>query len=173
MLLKLLCQTIINLKSEGFKRTPIEKIYQSYKIFDVNNFKNTLKFELEKVKSESYGEFKAVFLKELNKRAPLKKKFLRHNNNPFMTKDLRKQIMVRSKLRNIFNKNRNYENWCKYKCQRNLCLNLSRKTKKSFYKNLDEKQIFDNKVFWKNVKPFFSDKGVNSSKITLVETSSR
>ena len=31
-------------------------------------------------------------------------KFLRHNNNPFMTKDLRKQIMVRSKLRNIFNK---------------------------------------------------------------------
>ena len=89
-----------------------------------------------------------------------------------MTKDLRKQIMVRSKLRNIFNKNRNYENWCKYKRQRNLCLNLLRKTKKSFYKNLDEKQVSDNKVFWKNVKPFFSDKGVNSSKITLVEKNS-
>ena len=86
-----------------------------------------------------------------------------------MTKDLRKQIMVRSKLRNIFNKNRNYENWCKYKRQRNLCLNLLRKTKKSFYKNLDEKQVSDNKVFWKNVKPSFSDKGVNFSKITLVE----
>ena len=50
------------------------------------------------------------FLKELNKHAPLKKKFLRHNNNPFMTKSLRKQIMVRSKLRNNYNKNRNYEN---------------------------------------------------------------
>ena len=89
-----------------------------------------------------------------------------------MTKDLRKQIMVQSKLRNIFNKNRNYENWCKYKRQRNLCLNLLRKTKKSFYKNLDEKQVSDNKVFWKHVKPSFSDKGVNSSKITLVEKSS-
>ena len=86
-----------------------------------------------------------------------------------MTKGLRKQIMVRSKLRNIFNKNRNYENWCKYKRQRNLCLNLLRKTKKSFYKNLDEKQVSDNKVFWKKEKPSFSDKGVNSSKITLVE----
>ena len=138
----------------------------------VSYFKNTLKIELEKVKSESYGEFEAVFLKELNKHAPLKKKFLRHNNNPFMTKDLRKQIMVRSKLRNIFNKNRNYENWCKYKRQRNLCLNLLRKTKKSFYKNLDEKQVSDNKVFWKKVKPSFSDKGVNSSKITLVEKNS-
>ena len=91
-----------------------------------------MKFEQEKVKSESYGEFEAVFLKELNKHALLKKKFLRHSNNPFMTKDLRKQIMVQSKLRNIFNKNRNYENWCKNKRQRNLCLNLSQETKKEF-----------------------------------------
>ena len=121
---KLVC-TI--LKSEGFKGEPIEKIYISYKTFDVNNFKNTLKFRLAKVKRECYGEFEAAFLKELNKYVPLKKKFLRHNNNPFMTKDLRK----RSKLRNIFNKNRNHENWCKYKRQRNLCLNLLRKTKKS------------------------------------------
>ena len=38
-----------------------------------------------------------LFLEELKKHAPLKKKFLRHNNNPFMTKDVRKQIMLRSK----------------------------------------------------------------------------
>ena len=31
------------------------------------------------------------------------------------------------------------------------------------------KQVSDNKLFWKSVKPFFSDKGSNSSKITLVE----
>ena len=49
-----------------------------------------------------------------------------------MTKDLRKQIMVQSKLRNIFNKNRNYENWCKYKRPRNLCLKLLQKNKKEF-----------------------------------------
>ena len=30
------------------------------------------------------------------------------------------------------------------------------------------KQVSDNKLFWKSVKPFFSDKGSNSSKITLV-----
>ena len=83
-----------------------------------------MKFELEKVKCKRYGEFEAVFLKKLYKHAPLKKKFLRHNNKPSMTKGLRKQIMVRSKLRNIFNKNQNYENWCKYKCQRNHCPNL-------------------------------------------------
>ena len=67
---KLVC-TI--LKSGGFKGAPIEKIHRSYKALNVNNFKNILKFELEKVKSERYGEFEAMFLKELNKHAPLKK----------------------------------------------------------------------------------------------------
>ena len=82
---KLVCT---NLKSGGFKGAPFEKIYRSYKTFDVSYFRNTLKIELEKVKSESYGEFEAVFLEELNKHAPLKKKFLRHNNDLLMTKIL-------------------------------------------------------------------------------------
>ena len=111
-------------------------------------------FKLEKVKTQSYDKFEVVFLKELNKHASLKNKFLRHNNILFKTKDLRKQIMVWSKLSNIFNKNINYENWCKYMDQRNVCLNLLRETKYSFYKNLDEKEVSDNKVFWRNAKPF-------------------
>ena len=132
---KLIC-TI--LKSGGFKGAPIEKMYRSYKTF--NDQTEILKIKLENIKSKRYGDFEAVFfLKELNKHAPLKKKFLGHSI-PFMTKNLRKQIMVRSKLRNNYNKNRNYENWCKYKCQHNLCLNLLRKTKKNFYKALDEEK---------------------------------
>ena len=55
---KLVCAT---LKSRGFKGAPIEKIYRSYKTLHVNNFKNTLKLELEKVKRERCGEFEAVF----------------------------------------------------------------------------------------------------------------
>ena len=50
-----------------------------------------------------------------------------------------------------------------------LVLNLLRKTKKNFYKALDEKQVSDSKTFWTNVRPVFSDKSINSSKITLVE----
>ena len=80
------------LKSGGFKGAPIEKINRSYKTFDVDQFQEVLKIKLENIKSNHYGDFEAVFLKELNKHAPLKKKFLRHNINPFMTKNLRKQI---------------------------------------------------------------------------------
>ena len=40
--------------------------------------------------------------------------------------------MERSKLKNLFNKNKNQENWCKYKIQQNHCVNLLNKTKKQY-----------------------------------------
>ena len=86
-----------------------------------------------------------------------------------MSKELRKNIMLRSKLKNSFNKDRSYENWCKYKRQRNFCVNLLRKTKRNFFKNVNEKKISDNRTFWKEIKPYFNDKGSMSSKITLDE----
>ena len=46
------------------------------------------------------------------------------------------------------------------------------KDKKEFIITLGEKQVSDNKVFWKNVKPLFGDKGVKSSKVTLVRKNS-
>ena len=42
------------------------------------------------------------------------------NNNPFMSKALRKAIMHRSKLKTICNKYRTENNWSNYKKQRNV-----------------------------------------------------
>ena len=63
-----------------------------------------------------------------------------------MTKNLTKQIMVPLNFRNNYSKIRYYENWCKYQRQRNLYLNLLRKTKKNFSKAIDEKQVSDSKT---------------------------
>ena len=89
-------------------------------------------------------------------------KVLKHNNKTFMTKKLRKEIMLRSKLKNKFNKERNHINWCN-------CLSILRKTKKEYFNRLNMKQVSDDKLFWKSVKALFNDKGSSSSKITLVE----
>ena len=157
------------LKSGSFKGTPKIKIYRSYKKFELENLNRILKDKLEKLPNHPYAEFEKVFLKELNIHVPLKKKVLRHNNNAFMTKELRKEIMLRSKLKNKFNKERNHINWCNYKRQRNHCLSILRKTKKEYFNSLNIKQVSDNQLFWKSVKPVFNDKGSNSSKIILVE----
>ena len=94
---------------------------------------------------------------------------LRFNNSAFMTKKPEKEIMKRSKLKNNFNKNRNHKNWCKYKTQRNYCVNLLRKSKKQYFSNINVSDVTDNKCFLKFVKPYFSNKGSNSNKIALVE----
>ena len=40
----------------------------------------------------------------LNKHVPIKLKYIRANDGPFMNKELRKEIMIRSKLKNICNR---------------------------------------------------------------------
>ena len=87
---------------------------------------------------------------------------------PFMNKNLVNAHRKRTRLRNKFLKNRTESNRVSYNKQRNFCVSLLRKTKKDYYGNLNEKDVIDNKKFWKTVKPLFSDKVKSSEKITLV-----
>ena len=109
---------------------------------------------------------KKDFLTALNKQAPLKAKFLRHKNNPFMNKETWKAITKRSQLKNRYNKNQNYEK------ERNFCVSFLRKTKRNCFKNVKMQDITDNKKFWKTIPPYFSDKGYNQTNITIIEKDS-
>ena len=113
--------------------------------------------------------FNFISMASLDKYAPQKKRLVRANNSPFMTDELYKAIMVRSRLRNKFLKLKTMESSIKYKKQRNFCVSLLRKTKKKFYGNLYPNLITDNKNFWKQVKSFFSDKTPLNNNIILLE----
>ena len=77
--------------------------------------------------------------------------------------------MSRSRLRNKYLKNKNEENRAIYVKQRNYCVSLLRKSKKKYYENLHERNLVDNKLFWKTIKPSFSDKIVTRDRIHLTE----
>ena len=68
-----------------------------------------------------------------------RKNMLEENQVPFFTKEISKDIMTRSRLRNKYLKERNEENRAIYVKQRNYCVSLLRKFKKKYYENLDEK----------------------------------
>ena len=85
-----------------------------------------------------------------------------------MNKTFSKAIMQRSKLRNIFLKNRTKENRNNYARQRNLCVTLLRKSKRELYGNLNEKKLCDKK-FWGVVKPVLSNKILSNERIPLIE----
>ena len=70
-------------KSGSFKGTRQMKVY----------IKSILKQKLNNLSSTTYDDFEETFLSLLNKHASLKEKNI---NGPFMTKELRKEIMNRS-----------------------------------------------------------------------------
>ena len=79
-----------------------------------------------------------------NKHAPIKRKYIRANETPFMTKDLHKAIMKRSKLRNNFLKSRNLSNRKNYTSQKNLCKKLLKNTNRTYFNKLDIRKVTDN-----------------------------
>ena len=63
-----------------------------------------------KIVEKDYYHFEVTFLRVLEKHAPMKKKVVRANNKPYMTKALRQAIMRRSALKTRFFKNKSDEN---------------------------------------------------------------
>ena len=75
--------------------------------------------------------------------------------------------MTRRWLRNrFFKKNRSEKNRILFCKQRNKSVLLLRKSKKDYFENINEKNITDNKRFWKTVKPL-SKKIYLSERINL------
>ena len=66
---------------------------------------------------------------------------------PFINKNLSKEIMKRTKLRNKFLKERTDESKKRYASQRNCCVSLLKMTKKDYYNSLNEKDVNDNRIF--------------------------
>ena len=157
------------LKTTYAKAKAKDVFYRDYKKFDKNLFKEALREGLAKTIISSYKEFETIFLSILNKHAPLKRKTIRANHMPYMTKALRKAIMKRSELESKFLKTKSkYSHMC-YKKQKNFVSRLYKKERKKYYSNLDLKKIIDNKQFWQCLGPCFSEKVKTRQKITLVE----
>ena len=148
--------------------------YRCYKKFDPDVFRSDLLKEVSSInlKNDEFDKFKYLVFKVLEAHAPVKEKYIRYNQGSFMTNDLRKAIMNRSRLLNKFKKDNSEQNKWGYKKQRNLCVKLLKKAKRTFYNTLDVKKISDNKTFWKTIKPNFTEKTIKDQKITLVENDS-
>ena len=71
--------------------------------------------------------FENTSLELLDIHVPVKKKYLRANHAPYMTKALRKAIMKRSELKMKYFKNQTGHNLGLYKKQKNFCNKLNKK----------------------------------------------
>ena len=99
----------------------------------------------------------------------MKKKFVRSNEVPYMTKALREAIMKRSELESKYLKSKSHQNMKIYKKKKNFCSKLYKKKRKKIYSRIDTRRITGNKTFWKTINSFISSKALSLSRNTLIE----
>ena len=159
--------TLTAMRAYFATQNPKVLYYRDCKKFSNDLFKNDI------LKAQALTDTKenvqTNIVKIFNEHAPLKKRYVRSNQAPFMNKKLSKEIMTRSRLRNKSIKTKTDANGKAYNKQRNYFVSLFRIKKKSFFNNLDTKTIVDIKRFWQTVEPFFSDKNRVKNKIALTE----
>ena len=85
-----------------------------------------------------------------------------------MTKNLRKAIVKCSQLENKYISNSGVGNMNKYQKYIYFFGKLCKKGRKKLHSQLDVKNITNNKLFWKTMKSFFSEKCTYASKMSLV-----
>ena len=120
--------TITEFKTSFQKREPKIIKYSDYKNFDNSKFRS--KILKRNFNYTDLRTFKETVFHIFNKYAPIKRKNVRANEAPFMTKELHKAIKKRSRLRNKFLKERTENNQKNFKHQINFCKKLLRTTKK-------------------------------------------
>ena len=152
------------------KLRPKKIIYRPLKDMNLDVYMNDIQKGLSKIPIGDFSAFNNVINYVTDQHAPTKTKLVRGNDKPFMTKQFRKEIMKRTRLKNKALISGNANDWTTYKKQRNLCSKLNYKTKCEFYSCLDISNIDNNKKFWRTFKPLLADKyDPGGGKIVLVE----
>ena len=154
-----------------FYKKQILKIiqYRNYKTFNKQLFRIELDKELAKIhlNNAELDKFHDEFLSVLNKHAPIKYKYIRASNSSYITKSARKEILLRSRLRNMFLKTKTKESKQLYYKQRNPSVTHLRKAKTNYFADLDNRILNDNRTFWK-INPLFSEKAYLKQSITII-----
>ena len=109
------------LKTTFPKSQPKVITYRDFSNYVKSDFETKLDEELKANEVQDLDSFNEIFHGVLNTQAPFKKKVVRANQKPYVTKRLRKAIMKRSHLENKFYKCRTEENSKALKKQKNYC----------------------------------------------------
>ena len=151
--------TFTVLKTYFQKAKPRIIKYRDYKYFDNNDFRDELIRELSSnnIQSDDLTRFTNISKMILEKKASLKERYVRYNQAKFMNKIFQKAIMNRSWLLNRYRKEKTEATRSAYKRQKKFCVELLRKITKEFYNNVNVKCITKSKLFWKTVKPSFTE----------------
>ena len=121
--------------------------YRDYKNFSNEHLKISLYVKLKNNTELDYNGFEEIVLNLSSSQAPFKKTMIRANQRVFMNKEIHKAIMVRSRLRNKFLKEKTAFSREAYNRTKKLLRKINKRKQKLILGNLNVKSITDNKIF--------------------------
>ena len=98
----------------------------------------------------------------LDVHVPVKRSISKRQHVPFMTPELLGSLLHRNKLRELYFKSKDPENWEKYILQRNLTSSLRRREISSYLRSRADSAKGDPKQFWYTIKPCMRCKRSNN-----------
>ena len=98
---------LTSLKAHFTRLKPINIQYRNYSRFNIESFMQDLESQFSDFTDQAdvnsnYDSFVTKYTEVVNRHAPIKSKVIRGNQAPFMTKELAKSLMTRSRLKNRF-----------------------------------------------------------------------
>ena len=118
---------IVSILRTSFQKLPPNFVmYRNQKNFHESNFLRDLdsrliQGELYKIYEDPYTKMSEILFEVLNYHVTLKQKSVRGNHAPFMTRELSKAIMTKSKAKNSYVKWSSGDNFVAYKKAKNKC----------------------------------------------------
>ena len=157
------------LKVQFVHLPPRIQSYRSYRKFKSDAFLDDLKLNISVSDIGDFSSLNDAMVKALDKHAPFKKRVMRGNHKPHVSRSLRKAIMLRSRLKNKYNKTRNPADFENYRRQRNLVVKLNKSEKRRFFEKVSKSSPNSPKIFWESCKPFFTNKCHSQEILSLIE----
>ena len=155
---------VVTVLRSTFPKSPSKIItYRSYKDFSNDflrdNFKNHLLSKQNMtLEFTSLTRFTRMFIETRNKHAPIKKNTIAETMQILLHKAYG-TIMLRSRLRYSFLKEKYLKSKKIYNKQRKICVKIFKKSKeRTLSKKINLSEITENKKFWKTVSPYFGNK---------------
>ena len=115
-----------------------------------------------------FGTLKSTVDNILQKRAPIKKRYVQENEALLLNSKIKKEVTRKTRLRNKFIDSKTDADRIDYNKQCNYCVNLIRIEKKAYCSSLNIGEVTGNKTFWRKVKPLLNRKANLQTKILLV-----
>ena len=144
--------------------------FLSFRFFETKDFLYELENKLRTKECNKGVKYDDFFRSTSYCHVPLKQKEVRRNQAPFITKELSKAIIIRSRIKSKYNKCPSRENFLVLKQIKSKCTNLTKITKKHYFAKSTENQPLSNESFLNSILLLLTNKNVrNDDVITLKE----